>query len=834
MILRKHFNCLLLPFVLFLIITTNIHAQFKISGNVKDKKQNELPFVSIYVQGSTNGTLSNESGAYYLNMPSGKVTIIVQYVGYVAQSRIVNVTKDQTLDFVLEEETLKLEEVIIKSGEDPSIPIIKKAIKKRSSFLKNPNAFKAELYIKALMKIVDAPKSFLGQDLGNMDGTLDSNRQGILYFSESISNVNFLPPNKYKEELISSKVSGESRGISVNQFSYANFNFYEEYIGLFREMISPLADNALAYYNYYLYETFKDENGYDVHKIKVKPKSQFTPCFNGFIYITEELYNIQSLDLMVSGKSIKNAILDSIHIRQVYVPSSIDKNRWNLITQNIGFNIKVLVFKSKGNFNYVFKNYNYNPDFENQFFNNELFVVREDAIKNDSTFWLKNRPISLTEEETKDYSKKDSIAKVINAPAYLDSVDRVNRKFKWSDIFLGYNAGNSMKKIGYGITNPFSSIQFNAIEGFNFQFRPYFTKRNEDDQLVYNSYGGLSYGFSDKKVKAFGNVEYNYDVRSLSSINISGGNDYFQFNEQGIVSKAVNTYFSLLDKQNALKLFNKKYLRLGWASEIMNGLYITTTLEYANRISLENNTNYSFFRKDRVYENNSQFNSSNQSYKFNDKILKQSFSFQWSPDQKYQTYPTYKNRIKSDWPTLYAYFDIAYGLSSQYVNYTKLKINIIDNYVSTKSFGYMKYRIEAGKFFTKGNTNVIDYFHFKGNNLLGGFRSPYLNTFKLQRDYDFSTTNEYAAVWLEQYFDGFMNDHIPILNKLGITGIWSLSALQQKNLTYIEPGIGIEGIKLGAFDIARVDYFWGIANGTLKDKGVRIGFSLFIESLFGR
>ena len=147
-----------------------------------------------------------------------------------------------------------------------------------------------------------------------------------------------------------------------------------------------------------------------VCKIKVKPKSAFRPCFSGFIYINDSLFNINSIDLSISGDVIKNPILDSINIHQIFVPLD-TSSFWHLITQNIGFKLNIFTFKAKGNFNYIFKNYLLNPGFGKSFFNDEIFVVKEDAIKNDAGFWSNNRPIPLTHEESNDYTRKDSISR---------------------------------------------------------------------------------------------------------------------------------------------------------------------------------------------------------------------------------------------------------------------------------------------------------------------------------------------------------------------------------------------------------------------------------------
>ncbi|MBK7009481.1 MAG: hypothetical protein IPH36_13070 [Saprospiraceae bacterium] len=81
--------------------------------------------------------------------------------------------------------------------------------------------------------------------------------------------------------------------------------------------------------------------------------------------------------------------------------------------------------------------------------------------------------------------------------------------------------------------------------------------------------------------------------------------------------------------------------------------------------------------------------------------------------------------------------------------------------------------------------------------------------------------------------DGFINDKIPLLNKLGITGIYSCSALIKDGFRYLEPGLGIEGIKIGAIDIMRVDVFWSFVNGSYQETGLRLGFSTFFENIFG-
>jgi hypothetical protein len=815
--------------ILILCFQYNAFCQFKISGKVTDINHTPLSHASVYIQGSSYGTLTNDAGAYFLSVPQGNTTIVFKYLGYSTQTKSIVISNNTTVDIELQEETTQMDEFVFHAGEDPAVPIIKKAIAKRNYYKNYIQPFEVDLYTKGVMKFINAPKTFLGRDLGNMDGILDSTRQGIFYLSESISKISSSPPHEYKEEMISSKVSGESRGVSANQFSYAKFNFYNESISLFRELISPIADDALSYYNFYLYDKFKDENGYTVSKIKVKPKSAFRPCFKGFIYINDSLANINSLDLKIYGSTVKNPVMDTIRIHQVFVP--IKNDYWALITQNIDFDFSVFAFKARGNFHYIFNKYNANPNFPKSFFGKEIFAVRDSVIKNNDSYWNEARPVPLAQEEVRDYVRKDSIAKVIASPTYLDSVDRVNNKFKLSDILFGYNATKGIHNLSYGISSPLSTILFNAVEGTTASIWPYITKTNVDGYNINRGLGEIRYGFLDKKLKWSFENKWTYNVKSLSSIKLGAGHDYLQYNELGIVTPFTNSISSLLFKQNYVKLYDKRYVNLTWASEVINGLHLEVASQYAARNDLDNNTQFSYFRKNRTYLPNNPNNIPDEKFAFTDKIFEQSISLKWSPNQKYQTYPTYKIRVNSKYPTFYLKVNNASKINNNFVKFAKIKLTIIDNYIPLKVYGYSMYHLEFGKFLNSSKINVIDNFHFQGNHLVSGFRSGYLQTFKLQDGYEFSTDKPFATAWYEHHFDGYIMDKIPGLNKLGITTIVSCSTLHQKGYNYIEPGIGIEGIRLGAIDLARLDYYWAFEKGAYKESGFRIGFSMFIESI---
>ena len=160
-------------------------GQSQIQGTVKDLKGKPLPYVNIFIENTYKGTTSNEDGQYELNIskPSNYV-IVFQFLGYKTLTKELKIESlPHRLDVVMEEEIIDLKEVVIDSQENPANRIIRAAIAKRKFYLEKLDAFTADFYSKGVIRIVDAPEKFMGQELGDFDGALDSTRTGILYLS---------------------------------------------------------------------------------------------------------------------------------------------------------------------------------------------------------------------------------------------------------------------------------------------------------------------------------------------------------------------------------------------------------------------------------------------------------------------------------------------------------------------------------------------------------------------------------------------------------------------------------------------------------------------------
>ena len=178
-----------------------------ISGKITAEDGKPIPFATVYIKNTTKGTSANSEGEYSINLKSGVYDVQFKAIGYRQESRKVDLKINQKTDVVLKNEDYQIKEVTVRAGaEDPAYAIIRKAIKKRKGYLNAVNAYTCEVYIKGLQKLLAAPKKFLMFDVqkATREAGLDSNRRGIVYLSESQSQLSFMKPDNIHEEIISS------------------------------------------------------------------------------------------------------------------------------------------------------------------------------------------------------------------------------------------------------------------------------------------------------------------------------------------------------------------------------------------------------------------------------------------------------------------------------------------------------------------------------------------------------------------------------------------------------------------------------------------------------
>ena len=112
-------RCFWFVTVLVLLNTVSGRAQeptratVTLSGTVHGARGETLPGASVAVPALSTGEATDSLGRYRLNLPAGRVRLVVTSIGYRPITRDLNLTKSQRLSFDLEENNQELGEVLV-------------------------------------------------------------------------------------------------------------------------------------------------------------------------------------------------------------------------------------------------------------------------------------------------------------------------------------------------------------------------------------------------------------------------------------------------------------------------------------------------------------------------------------------------------------------------------------------------------------------------------------------------------------------------------------------------------------------------------------------------
>jgi hypothetical protein len=806
--------------VLGLLLSTKGHSQnLSLQGRLTDTQGMGLPYANVYVQGSSRGVTTNEQGFYSLSLPAGTHTVVFQYIGYRAETRTVMLQAgNQTLNVSLADESLTLKEVTVNAKDpDPAYAIIREAQRQRKRYLREVSSYRSMAYLKGLNRLTKAPKKILGVEL-----ELDT---GVVYLSESVSELSFQQPDRIKEVMLSSKVSGDSRGFSFNQASQMNFNLYEAVIAnddFSRQgLVSPIAPDAMSYYDYQL-EGVIQEGGLLLNKIRITPKRDQAPAFHGHIYIIEDSWRIHSTDIHLKKGIID--FIDSVRIQQTYMP--LDNGRvWVLASQKLDFTFSVLGIVGDGYFVCLYSDYVLEPIWERRFFNNEVLRVDAQANKRDSLYWESVRPIPLTSEEQRDYLQKDSVELVKKSKPYLDSVDRANNKLTFDKaLSTGYNYQNSHKDISWTVPGLSSWVQFNTVEGWLAEADVQFRKTWENKQVLRLN-PRLRYSFDSPLWNASLAGSWDFAPKSFGRLSLEGGQYIEQLSRDNSIAPWVNTLYTLALQENYLKIYQKQYLKASYRQELHNGILFNTSVEYARRNPLENLENpfrLTYFRN-QPYSPNTPLRP--QGELLENEVFTPHSALVWSAGlrfrfrQSYLNYPDRKYLGDSKYPTLRLQYRKGLPWADSDVDYDLVIVGANQSYRLGR-LGMGQWEAEAGWFWRQERLFFPDYRHFLGNQTIFRRLNFGLGDYQLLDYYAFSTDRYYLKGHWEHQLNGFFLKAIPLIRKLRLREVVGINYLYTPDLPhYFEGIIGLANI----FKVIRVDYVRSYEQTRFLQQGLRVG-----------
>lgn len=441
-------------FRLFLVCLIPLFSIFNsqaqgIRGTIKNANGDVLPYAAVVVKNTTArsadaGTISNTEGRYELPLAPGRYDLVFQYLGFQTQQKSVEVKNAfETIDVVMTEQAFRLQEVQARSNnEDPAYTIMRRAIAKSKFHQLQVNSYTARVYGKGSFTVESIPKlieKMAGKQLKEAEQEANF-KVGVPNVFESVAEVSFQQPNTYRRRLIA------SRNSQTNELIPAQFSMGSFYRPEINNAVSPLSPKAFAYYKFEYEGTFR-EQGTEISKIRVTPRSWGEGVFRGVIYIIENTWALHSLQL---EQVLQQGF--TINLRQTYTPI---QNVWMPVNGRFTFKGSFFGVKGGGDavVSYQYRNLKVNPAFvedvqvvDEKKFKPETSLSKRDVkgqsldelVKKQKEFSTKNLRQMMKEYEKRDAKerkeRKEDVEVVRNDSTSIDSLAGKRSTAYWDSL----------------------------------------------------------------------------------------------------------------------------------------------------------------------------------------------------------------------------------------------------------------------------------------------------------------------------------------------------------------------------------------------------------------
>jgi len=883
-----------------------VNAQ-TLKGRITNQSGDPVQYSTIYIQELKQGTTSNTKGDYEIRLPAGKYAVVYQSLGY--QPVYYNVTLSAGItvkDVILPMQYYEIPEVRISAtGEDPAYSIMRKAIGMAPYYLNNISSYKAEVYLKGNLVINKIPKllqkSMKIESSDNKTsvsaGSKPKTEEKLLkagdsFLMESFNKIEFTAPDKYIQNMISYNSTFPSQGNEISPMDFIQASFYQSVLA--NMAISPLATNAFSHYNY-KYLGASQQGNFTINKIQVIPKRKSQQLFEGTIYIIENLWCLQSVDLTNEN------LFGKIRIQQLYIP--VQDEIWMPVSHKFEINIGIIGFKADAGYISSVKYVEVKPnlslrkpagisaDFnsisitqqkvadttipkpnqkidkileKDKLSNRDMVklarlmekesaasihdsinksleikdhtkqIIEKDANRRDSTYWAKIRPIPLSDVELRSLRINDSIKSVKSLKdAKTDSLPYVKTKEKSKffktigSIVSGHTWSDTTgTRFSFSGLIDFKKLSFNPVDGFIYGFDFPFSKSWKSGNSL-NIIPDIRWAFSREKMNWEINTFYSFNKIKNNQIFIRTGITSKDINTGGGINPFINTLTSLLLKKNYLKLYESRYLTLGYSSEIVNGLRMEIKTTFEDRRVLQNTTDFSIIKYSRTYSDNTPENEyllpgSNEINVLRDmRHVDLLTRFSFTPNQRYRINKGAKTPEGSDWPTFELTWQHAINEFSE-INPGLRRSDMFRFEVSRShsigAFGNFRWRIRTAGYLDNRNLTFYDFFQINSQPF-PLLINNYEDAFMLPAFYSMSTPEFYVEGHIKYTTPYLLLKLLPVLSNTLMRENLSFSYFGSRfHPFYSEIGYSISEI----FFLGELGVYTGFDDLKYKSVGLKV------------
>ena len=757
-------------------------CQTKVGGIVVDIEGKPIAFANVVFKNSTEGTVTNEDGLFYLESEATYNILAVSFVGY--QPREIQLTSRATYNLSVQLELgEQLDEVVVYVGKqpkknNPAVDILKRIwARKRINGLRMFKQYEYDKYEKIQFDLNSIDSAMMQSRLfkglefvfDNVDTSRITGKTYLpIFLNETASKVygdNELKVEK--EDILGNKNSGFSNNQAIIGFVkdlYSDYDIYDNYLKFFdKSFTSPLSRTGVDTYNYILTDSAFIDNKWCYHIIYYpRRKSELT--FKGDFWVNDTTYAIKKINLEVTKSANINWVKE-IYIEQEFevVNDSVFLLKRDYMLSDFSLTKKEESKGIYGKRTTVYDNYNFDIPKPKTYYKQAANPYDPLVTQRDSIFWDNRRLESLTKDEKGIYDLLDTLKTVPKFRTYYNAV---------SILESGYI---EIDKWNIDIGDIYSTLGFNDAEGIRVRggARTYFGQ-NDPWRLE----GFVAYGFKDKKFKHGLSGKFLLDKKTR--LILSGGHRR-DIEQLGINLTSTTDVLGRSIASSALftvgannRLSNINLSTFHAEVEPLNNVRIRFGASYRTLSSaLPDDFSLDYLDPDSPTGISSEINQ----FELNTTLI-------YTPGKKTIGYGVERRTINDDYSTFI--FNYTQGLKGPFesdFDFDKIQFSYYQPW-KLGGFGRLFSTLEMGKTFEPVPLGLLSV--IPGNQTIWTI----YNTFPNLNFYEF-VTDTYVTLHLEHNFNGRLFARIPFLRKLnlreivGIRGAWG--ELSDENILLSSP-----------------------------------------------
>jgi len=743
-----------------------------ISGVVTDAADKDpIPYVTVLFKGTNIITKTDADGKYSISTSEVHNQLQFSYVGYKSNFATVKPGETQVINIRLQSESQSLTEVVISSNKrpayrnknNPAVELIRRVIEnKNRNQSKSYDHVEYKQYEQLVFSLSNLSDKFKNKRIfrnyqflfEQQDSTKIGGKLLLPVFMEEKVTQNYLQknPDKKKTIVVGDKhVNYDSKFIDTKGLSkyfermYADINIYDSNISLMsNQFLSPIADASPTFYKFFITDTIKTHTP-NLIELSFIPRNNTDLLFEGKMYITMDgNFAVQDAFLTVN-KNINLNFVRALEAKLDFAKN--EDGRYHLSKTNLVVDFGINKNKGggfTGQRTVVINDYQINKPQSDTTYAGPALVMSPQADLRTDQFWNDQRQDTTVRSKLGIYKNIDTLQTI---PSFKRTMDLVTL------LFAGYKDFGPFE---VGPVNTFYS--FNNVEGFRLRLggrtTPALSKR-----YYFETYA--AYGFKDEKWKYFLSGTYSLNNKSIYAFPQNYIRGSFQRDtkipgqELQFVQED-NFLLSFKRGENDMLLYNDFY-KIDYVKEFEN--HFSYAVSFRKWTQRPGGT---------LAFNNTENNTVNPVDLINTSEL--SVNLRYAPNEKFYQGKIYRVPILDKYPI----FNLRYtsglkGVFGGQFNYQNL-MGSIDKRFYLSQFGYADVTVEGGYIFGKVPFPLLDI--HRANQTY----AYQLNSYNLMNFLEF-VSDHYASINIDQNFNGFFLNKIPLIKKLKLRESVSFKAL---------------------------------------------------------